>query len=57
MGCGTVEERQLQLAARRFQYPLRAYGVWNRGVQPRAVSAPYFQYPLRAYGVWNAPVA
>ena len=36
-----------------FQYPLRAYGVWNNAIRNRQMSAAYFQYPLRAYGVWN----
>ena len=39
---------------RTFQYPLRAYGVWNPTRPPRTLAVTaIFQYPLRAYGVWN----
>ena len=57
MGCGTVAIKSLVKVTTAFQYPLRAYGVWN--CEPLAASSklPSFQYPLRAYGVWNALVA
>ena len=36
-----------------FQYPLRAYRVWNLHQTSIARTFATFQYPLRAYRVWN----
>ena len=54
-GLWGVEQRSLKYvkAVLNFQYPLRAYGVWNSVSVIIHLSAPVFQYPLRAYGVWN----
>ena len=41
-------------ACRDFQYPLRAYRVWNGGWTTEYQPGRFFQYPLRAYRVWNA---
>ena len=37
-----------------FQYPLRAYRVWNTLALSCALLCVLFQYPLRAYRVWNS---
>ncbi len=36
-----------------FQYPLRAYGLWNPTSGVYKTPDLHFQYPLRAYGLWN----
>ncbi len=54
MGCGTAvfDIEATDLAA--FQYPLRAYGLWNAQSAAQRLLLQIFQYPLRAYGLWNS---
>ena len=54
MGCGTRVATPAKFPQWGFQYPLRAYGVWNVHVLRERCAKLHFQYPLRAYGVWNA---
>ena len=54
MGCGTSARPRSPPPRCNFQYPLRAYGVWNAAPVPSDHGYQMdFQYPLRAYGVWN----
>ncbi len=53
MGCGTEIEANCLLLMRNFQYPLRAYGLWNGCSCNACLAEQGFQYPLRAYGLWN----
>ena len=53
MGCGTSSIHDRSPHRRHFQYPLRAYGVWNTNTDALTFLVHVFQYPLRAYGVWN----
>ena len=53
MGCGTSVALPKIMILGNFQYPLRAYGVWNAIAEGPQSLRDTFQYPLRAYGVWN----
>ena len=55
MGCGTDHPPLQSRRQHHFQYPLRAYGVWNFARLNKPAATINFQYPLRAYGVWNPP--
>ncbi len=53
MGCGTHNRRVPIGFGQHFQYPLRAYGLWNDDFVTFPGTWRCFQYPLRAYGLWN----
>ena len=53
MGYGTQPSALARMNTTFFQYPLRAYGLWNPPVARPALDRTGFQYPLRAYGLWN----
>ncbi len=57
MGCGTNMWFHENTPQKPFQYPLRAYGLWNPGAAGQQHRERYFQYPLRAYGLWNIETA
>ena len=48
--------KALKEATGNFQYPLRAYRVWNLTIRNDIDIMSLFQYPLRAYRVWNTRV-